>query len=109
VAAGVILVAGTFALLRPDDIAAPARLASADPAAAPLTSAAEPATTPAAAAVRSPGAETATPPALVADGKWIRDSRLDRYLEAHKQFAGTSALGVPSAFLRSATLDTAAR
>jgi len=109
VAAGVILVAGTFALLRPDDIAAPARLASADPAPAPLTSTAEPTTTSAVVAARSPGAETATAPALVADGKWIRDSRLDRYLEAHKQFAGTSALGVPSAFLRGATLDTAAR
>jgi sigma-E factor negative regulatory protein RseA len=49
------------------------------------------------------------PTTLVADGKLIRDSRLDRYLEAHKQFAGTSALGVPSAFLRSATLDSPAR
>jgi sigma-E factor negative regulatory protein RseA len=39
----------------------------------------------------------------------IRDAQLDRYLTAHKQFAGTSALGVPSAFLRSATLDTASR
>jgi len=100
VAAGVVLVAGTFALLRPDDIAAPDRLAST----------AQPVTTPAVAAARSPGAESATPPlTLVADGKLIRDSRLDRYLEAHKQFAGTSALGVPSAFLRSATLDSAAR
>jgi|KBSMisStaDraftv2_1062788.scaffolds.fasta_scaffold233312_2 sigma-E factor negative regulatory protein RseA len=119
VAAGLILVAGTFALLRPDDLAAPALLASGDAAPArvasrdavpaPLSPTAEPSTTPAMAGARSPGAETATPPALVADGKWIRDSRLDRYLEAHKQFAGTSALGVPSAFLRSATLDTAAR
>ena len=39
----------------------------------------------------------------------IRDAQLDRYLAAHKQFAGTSALGVPSAFLRGATLDTASR
>ena len=35
----------------------------------------------------------------------LRDARLERYLAAHKQFAGTSALGVPSAFLRSATVD----
>lgn len=41
--------------------------------------------------------------ALVTDGQLIRDARLDRYLAAHQRFAGTSALGVPSAFLRSAT------
>jgi sigma-E factor negative regulatory protein RseA len=39
----------------------------------------------------------------------IRDPRLERYLVAHKQFAGTSALGVPSAFLRSATVDAESR
>ena len=49
------------------------------------------------------------PVAIVADSKIIRDAQLDRYLDAHKQFAGTSALGVPSAFLRSATVDSAAR
>ena len=49
------------------------------------------------------------PVAIVADGKVFRDAQLERYLEAHKQFAGTSALGVPSAFLRSATVDSAAR
>ena len=46
----------------------------------------------------------AEPQALVANGKLIRDARLDSYLAAHKQFAGTSALGVPSGFLRSATV-----
>ncbi len=51
----------------------------------------------------------AEPQALVANGKLIRDARLDRYLAAHKQFAGTSALGVPSGFLRSATADAAER
>ena len=40
-----------------------------------------------------------------ANGALLRDARLDRYLAAHKQFAGTSALGVPSAFLRSATVS----
>ena len=45
----------------------------------------------------------------VANGQLIRDVRLDRYLAAHKQFAGTSALGVPSGFLRSATADAADR
>ena len=58
----------------------------------------------------APAAEAAPQPvAIVADSKIIRDAQLERYLEAHKQFAGTSALGVPSAFLRSATVDSAAR
>ena len=46
---------------------------------------------------------------MVANGSVIRDARLDRYLAAHKQFAGSSALGVPSGFLRSATSDAANR
>lgn len=43
------------------------------------------------------------PQAVRVDGALVRDVRLDRYLAAHKQFAGTTALGVPSAYLRSAT------
>ena len=43
------------------------------------------------------------------NGALLRDVRLDRYLAAHKQFAGTSALGVPSAFLRSATVSSPER
>ena len=39
------------------------------------------------------------------NGRIIRDPRLDGYLAAHKQFVGSSALGVPSAFLRSATVE----
>jgi sigma-E factor negative regulatory protein RseA len=46
---------------------------------------------------------------LVRSGQVLRDARLDRYLAAHKQFAGSSALGVPSSFLRSATVDAANR
>ncbi len=53
---------------------------------------------------RADGAEPSTEAAtLVTDGQLIRDARLDRYLAAHQRFAGASALGVPSAFLRSAT------
>lgn len=48
-------------------------------------------------------------PLVVANGKLIRDARLDNYLKAHKQFSGTSALGAPSAFLRSATSDASNR
>ena len=46
---------------------------------------------------------------VLAGGELLRDARLDRYLAAHKQFAGTSALGVPSAYLRSATVNGAER
>jgi sigma-E factor negative regulatory protein RseA len=42
------------------------------------------------------------PQNLQASIQLIRDVRLDSYLAAHKQFAGSSALGVPSGFLRSA-------
>jgi sigma-E factor negative regulatory protein RseA len=98
VAAGVILVVGTFAVVRPGESPEPSRLASADGSA------------PASVVAAAPAAEVvAQPVAIVADSKVIRDAQLERYLEAHKQFAGTSALGVPSAFLRSATVDSAAR
>jgi sigma-E factor negative regulatory protein RseA len=39
----------------------------------------------------------------VADGKLIRDARLDRYLAAHKQYGNSAALAVPGVVLRSAT------
>jgi sigma-E factor negative regulatory protein RseA len=39
----------------------------------------------------------------------VRDPTLDAYLAAHKQFAGSTALGVPSAFLRSATVRSSGR
>ena len=38
-------------------------------------------------------------------GPVIRDARLERYLAAHQQFAGTSVLGVPSGFLRNAAAE----
>lgn len=59
----------------------------------------------------SPAPVRATPAAetVVANGKLIRDARLDRYLSAHKQFAGSSALGVPSAFLRDASAEAGGR
>jgi len=45
------------------------------------------------------------PQTVVLTGKIIRDARVDRYLTAHQQFAGTSALGVPSGFLRNAAAE----
>lgn len=47
--------------------------------------------------------------AMAVGGQFIRDVQLDRYLAAHKQFAGSSALGVPSGFLRSATIEAPGR
>jgi sigma-E factor negative regulatory protein RseA len=56
------------------------------------------------AALPALAADAATEPQVVNAGdRLIRDARLDRYLAAHKQFGGSSALGVPSGFLRSAT------
>jgi sigma-E factor negative regulatory protein RseA len=96
VAAGFVAVAGVLMLTRapglPPDRAVDGGVAQV----APTQDGARPASVPA-----SPAA--VEPQALVADGQLIRDARLDRYLDAHKQFAGSSALGVPSGFLRSAT------
>jgi sigma-E factor negative regulatory protein RseA len=49
------------------------------------------------------------PQTLVADGKLVRDARLERYFAAHSQFGGSSALGVPSGFLRAATTQVPGR
>jgi sigma-E factor negative regulatory protein RseA len=46
---------------------------------------------------------------LVFDGQVIRDPRLDRYLLAHKQFAGTSVLGPTSSLLRNAAVEVPER
>jgi sigma-E factor negative regulatory protein RseA len=49
------------------------------------------------------------PQSVVLTGKMLRDTRIDRYLSAHQQFAGTSALGVPSGFLRNAAAEAPTR
>jgi len=108
-AAGFVLVAGTFAVIRTVDAppAVPVALADGTGATSPGR-ARESAST--VAAAPATGAESVAPPvAVVADSRMIRDAQLDGYLVAHKQFAGTSALGVPSVFLRSATVDSASR
>jgi sigma-E factor negative regulatory protein RseA len=99
VAAGFTLVVGTFVVLGPTGAPDPAvtTLARSSPAAveSPIVQA----------SVREPVAPV---PAVAVNGM-VRDPRLERYLAAHKQFAGTSALGVPSTFLRSATVDAEPR
>lgn len=101
-AAGFVLVVGAFVVVRPDQPASdPAPLALADGA---TTAAAPAALIPA--DLREPARVNE---AVAADQEVIRDARLERYLAAHKQFTGTTALGVPSAFLRSATVESASR
>lgn len=100
VAAGFVAVAGVLLLTR-----APAT-SSGRPAGAAMALAAQPgALAPLGAApmLANELAGADVPQSQVASGQLIRDARLDRYLEAHQQFAGSSALGVPSGFLRSAT------
>jgi sigma-E factor negative regulatory protein RseA len=103
VAAGFVAVAGVFMLTRAIE-------PSASLASAPAGNTSVPA-----AALAPVGdirvADAQTNPALsgaafsTGNGRVVRDARLDGYLAAHKQFAGSSALGVPSAFLRSATVE----
>ncbi len=57
-------------------------------------------------------AETAgagTPSVGAAQPVMLRDPRLDALLAAHRQFGGTSALQMPSGFLRNATFDEGQR
>ena len=118
IAAGFVAIAGVYTVLRPSaPLTTPdAALASASPTAvlAPAVPAlAVPATAvPATADVaRLASVEAAAPPpaTLVLTGKLLRDAQLDAYLAAHEQFAGSSALGIPSAFLRSATVRAPGR
>ena len=103
VGAGFVAVAGVFLLTRSGEPAAPvaATLARAEAPVAASGSAPE---------LRTPAPESGAAVAtLISNGNVIRDVRLDSYLAAHKQFAGSSALVVPSAFLRSAMVDSPGR
>jgi sigma-E factor negative regulatory protein RseA len=92
-AAGVAAVAGVLVVTRMG-------ASGADPAAPALAMAPGVVNTrPAAASM--PGADAEPPAVIVTDGKLIRDAQLDRYLAAHKQFAGSSAVAVPGMVLRS--------
>ena len=107
VAAGFVAVAGVLTLTRTSDVLpdrpAAAGLAQATPAlvAGPVL---------ARSTLAGPSSPLAAEPqTFVANGELIRDARLDRYLAAHKQFAGSTALGVPSGFLRNATAEAVGR
>jgi sigma-E factor negative regulatory protein RseA len=96
VAAGFVAVAGALLVTQ-----APAPLPA--PALAGATDIGSVISTGAPAAVAA--SVDAEPQSVVGSGKVIRDARLEHYLAAHKQFAGSSALGVPSGFLRAATAE----
>jgi len=87
VAAGFFAVAGVYTVMRPS----------------------APVTPPGAALASAPRPAAPVPATLVLTGKLLRDAQLDAYLAAHEQFAGSSALGMPSAFLRSATVGAPGR
>jgi sigma-E factor negative regulatory protein RseA len=83
VAAGFVVVAGVLVVTRgvlPGDGAAPQIAAAPAPV------------------VRAAAVEP-----VLADRALIRDARLDRYLSAHKQYGGSSALGLPGGVLQRAS------
>lgn len=49
------------------------------------------------------------PQTLVANGKLVRDARLDRYFAAHQQWSGGSVIGAHAAFLRQVATDAPKR
>jgi sigma-E factor negative regulatory protein RseA len=113
VAAGFMLVGGVLVTLQttPSGVEAPlAAGPSVTASPSPPPSALAEASTVEPAAITAVAASAVAPePVIVMDGEMLRDARLQRYLAAHKQFGGSSALGVPSGFLRSATLDHSKR
>lgn len=54
-------------------------------------------------------ADTSEPVLTVANGRLIRDARLDRYLAAHQQWSGGSVVGGHAAYLRQASADAPQR
>ena len=106
VTAGFLAVAAALLVTQAPDRAADSTMVDAAPAAT-VSLAQTP--TP---RVDSPVRPVSTAPGTTADADnaaapivLIRDPRLEQYLAAHQQFAGSTALGVPSGFLRSATVD----
>lgn len=103
IAAGFVAVAGVVLVMQaPTSPPAPTLALSPDAPATGNENATGPATAIAEAALTEPLN-------VVASGKVIRDARLEQYLAAHKQFGGSSALGIPSGFLRNATVEVPKR
>jgi len=96
VAAGFVMVAGALVVLRPTAPVEAVKL-SAAPAAPPVA-------VPVVVAAPAPAASVVAQ--APARGVLVRDARMQQYFAAHQQFGGSTALGLPSAFLRNATYDT---
>jgi sigma-E factor negative regulatory protein RseA len=117
VAAGFVLVAGALLVTRAPDTPALAggeqlavNAAPAGVAPSPELMQAGAALTGAAVPVSTLGPESSAltgEPTLVLDGRLIRDARLDRYLAAHQQFAGSTVLTMPAGALRSTSAEAA--
>ena len=101
VAAGFALVVGAFVVVGPTG--------NPGPAAPALARVAPPAPEPSPIVAASARESMAPAQPVAVNGRMIRDARLERYLAAHKQFSGSSALGVPSTFLRASTVDAEPR
>jgi sigma-E factor negative regulatory protein RseA len=98
-AAGFVAVAGVLVVTRlsaPDGDAGPVFAGAPNAALQPV-------------AASMPLADANEPQPIVADGKLIRDARLDRYLAAHKRFGDSSAVAVPGVVLRSSATVAPAR
>lgn len=52
-----------------------------------------------------PASELGPTPVYVVNGQMVRDARLDRYLQAHKEFAAGSPLGMPAGYVRNVGLE----
>jgi len=106
VAAGFVAVAGALVVTGTPGgrESAPAQIARAPESIAPVAQVAQVAAAPASTVIGSNDERAAA-----ANSAVIRDARLERYLAAHQQFGGSSALGVPSGFLRSATYEAPSR
>jgi sigma-E factor negative regulatory protein RseA len=91
IAAGFVAVAAAVFVMQPPVEQAAVQLAATPPAAAPTV---------AVGLVDQPA---------TANSMLVRDAGLERYLAAHQQFGGNSALAVPSGFLRNATYEGPSR
>jgi sigma-E factor negative regulatory protein RseA len=106
VTAGVVAVGGIYSLMRPAAepmvVASSAGSGSAVAPREPVAAGLSPAVAPA-------GAESDLP-RVIATGnmRLIRDARLDAYLAAHKQFPGSSALGIAPIPPRGSLVETTA-
>ncbi len=101
VAAGFVAVAGVLVATRAPEPLAPQTVAEGGAVVRP---AADTAVKPAAVVPVA----AAEPEEIVANGKMIRDARIDRYLEAHQQFGNSTMLG-GSPLVRRAAVDSMQR